>query len=33
MFGARNVLADALGDVAAVASHIAERIVSEKKQE
>ncbi len=33
MFGARNVPADALGDVAAVASRIAERIVSEKKQE
>lgn len=33
MFGARNVPADALGDVAAVASCIAERIVSEKKQE
>lgn len=31
MFGARNVSADALGDVAAVASHIAGRIVSEKK--
>ena len=33
MFGARNVPADALGDVAAVASRIAGRIVSEKKQE
>lgn len=33
MFGARNVPAEALGDVAAVASRIAERIVSEKKQE
>lgn len=31
MFGARNVPAEALGDVAAVASHIAGRIVSEKK--
>ena len=33
MFGARNVPADALGKVAAVASRIAGRIVSEKKQE
>lgn len=33
MFGARNVSAEALGDVAAVASRIADRIVSEKKQE
>ena len=33
MLGARNVPAEALGDVAAVASRIAERIVSEKKQE
>ena len=33
MFGARNVQAEALGDVAAVASRIAGRIVSEKKQE
>lgn len=33
MFGARNVPVEALGDVAAVASHIAGRIVSEKKQE
>lgn len=33
MFGARNVPADVLGDVAAVASRIAGRIVSEKKQE
>ena len=33
MFGARNVPTEALGDVAAVASRIAERIVSEKKQE
>lgn len=33
MFGARNIPADALGDVEAVASHIAGRIVSEKKQE
>lgn len=31
MFGARNVPAEALVDVAAVASHIAGRIVSEKK--
>lgn len=31
MFGARNVPAEALGDVAAVASRIADRIVSEKK--
>lgn len=31
MFGARNVPAEALGDVTAVASHIAGRIVSEKK--
>lgn len=31
MFGARNVQAEALGDVAAVASRIADRIVSEKK--
>ena len=33
MFGARNVPPDDLGDVAAAASRIAERIVSEKKQE
>lgn len=33
MFGARNVPAEALGDVTAVASRIAGRIVSEKKQE
>ena len=33
MFGARNVPAEALGDVSAVASRIADRIVSEKKQE
>ena len=33
MFGVRNVPAEALGDVAAVASRIAGRIVSEKKQE
>ena len=33
MFGARNVPAEALGGVAAVASRIAGRIVSEKKQE
>lgn len=33
MLGARNVPAEALGDVAAVASRIAERIVSEKRQE
>lgn len=33
MFGARNVSAEALGDVTAVASRIAGRIVSEKKQE
>lgn len=33
MFGARNVPADVLGYVAAVASRIAGRIVSEKKQE
>lgn len=33
MFGERNVPAEALGDVAAVASRIAGRIVSEKKQE
>lgn len=31
MFGARNVPAEALGDVTAVASRIADRIVSEKK--
>lgn len=31
MFGARNVPVGALGDVAAVASRIAGRIVSEKK--
>lgn len=31
MFGARNVQVEALGDVAAVASRIADRIVSEKK--
>lgn len=31
MFGARNVQAEALGDVAAVASRLADRIVSEKK--
>lgn len=33
MFGVRNVQAEALGDVAAVASRIAGRIVSEKKHE
>jgi len=33
MFGERNVPAEALGGVAAVASRIAGRIVSEKKQE
>ena len=33
MFGARNVPAEALGDVTAVASRIAGRIVSEKKHE
>lgn len=33
MFGARNVPAEALGDVTAVASRIADRIVSEKKHE
>lgn len=33
MFGARNAPAEALGDVAAVVSRIAGRIVSEKKQE
>lgn len=31
MFGVRNVPAEALGDVAAVASRVADRIVSEKK--
>lgn len=31
MFGARNVQAEALGDVTAVASRLAGRIVSEKK--
>ena len=33
MFGASNVPAEALGDVAAVASRIAGRIVFEKKHE
>ncbi len=33
MFGARNVPAEALGDVAAVVSRIVGRIVAEKKQE
>ncbi len=33
MFGAWNAPAEALGDVAAVVSRIAGRIVSEKKQE
>lgn len=33
MFGARNAPAEALGDVAAVVSRIAGRIVSEKNQE
>ena len=33
MFGVRNVQAEAIGDVAAVASRIAGRIVSEKKHE
>lgn len=33
MFGARNAPAEALGDVVAVASRIAGRIVAEKKQE
>ena len=33
MFGERNVPAEALGDVTAVAFRIADRIVSEKKNE